>query len=118
MKEKLCRYCGKKIPNTNHGSSQHCNDDCTYQAKKKRSRAVYHEKGNKLSILTKNEKILSYFYPLVSASNDITFKMLDSMGFKWGVYEAEVFYLDRKCKKIGNFYYYINSDKTIYLVKK
>lgn len=114
----LRQECGKEISKTRKKSSKYCSDECYYEAKKERSNKRYAAMKAPISELKRCESILSYLYGISQLGKSINADDLNTYKFNFSISTGE--YLDdhnRLWKLIGNYGYYIDQNKTLWIWK-
>lgn len=118
MTNRICQVCANAIPSSRRAHSRYCSNTCYMIAKKQRAVLDYGSKKDLLSSFNKNERLLAQFYPLSESKHPISYGMLNALGFDWGISQSEKQDAKKNIwKGIGQYYYFINPDKTILIWK-
>lgn len=118
MTTKTCLFCKKSLPLARRKHAIYCSESCYNAAKRERSNTNYSEQKGIIKGFRINERLLAQFYPLAESKQPILYDTLNALGFDWGISQSEKQDINKKIwKGIGQYYYFINPDKTILIWK-
>ena len=109
--------CKNEIPKTRNGNARHCSEECSYAAKKERSKKRYATIKAPADELKRCEQILAYFYSILQLNKQVIAEDLQLHKFNFSICSGEHLDNKRLFKIIGIYLYYIDTNKNLLIWK-